>query len=70
MLGMVQEHLLHFNHKPLLVKPSHKCKVKIAKVQEAAMSLEINIMLPKRTVELGWRTKGLSLIPLSSPRKN
>ena len=34
MLGMVQGHLLLFDQKPLLVKPSHKCEVKIQKIKK------------------------------------
>ena len=57
MLGMVKGHLLHFKQKPLLVKLSYKCKVKIPKAQEAAMSSEIDTILSEGTILLGLRNR-------------
>ena len=57
-LGMVQGNPLHSNQKPPLVKPSHKFEVKMPKVQEAAMSLEITKLPSEGTVEPSVGNKG------------
>ena len=66
----MQGHLLHFHQKPLSIKPSHKCEVKIPKAQEAAMSLNIDTMLLKRTVEQGSGNKGFFTYPFVFWKKN
>ena len=53
---------------PPLVKPSHRCNIKILKAQEAAMSLEINTMLSERIIEPGL-DRGLTL-PISYLNKS
>ena len=68
MLSMALEHLLIFGQGPPLVKPSHKCEVKISKAQEAAMSSDT--MLSKRTIELGLGNKGFFTYPFIVPKEN
>ena len=55
----MQGHLVHFNLKPPLVKPSYKYKVKMPKVGETAMSSEISTMLLEETVDYGKGNKGI-----------
>ena len=67
-LGMVQRHLSHFNQKPPLVKPSHKCEVKIPKVQEAAASSDWQNAIWKDNRARSREKKGFLLAPVSSPK--
>ena len=69
-MGSIQDLSLHFNQKPLLVKSSFTCDVKIQKTQEAPMSSEIDTMLSNRTIGLGPGTKGLFTYPFVIPKKN
>ena len=71
MLGTIQGNLLQFNQELPLVKPTHKCEVKVAKTQENMMTSEISSMLFKGTKELGsQRTRDSLHIPSQFPRKN
>ena len=43
--GTIQGHLLQFNQKLYLVKPSKKCEVMVPKTQESMMVSEVQSML-------------------------
>ena len=67
-LGSVQEHILCFNWKPLPVKPTHTCEVKIAKAQVAAVAVEINLMLSEETIKIGLGNKQFLTYFYHSPK--
>ena len=64
--GPMDGQLLCLNQKHNWAKPTHRCEIKILKVQEAAVALEIIFMLSKETTEIGPGTN----IPLIIPIKN
>ena len=70
MLGTIQGYLLQFNQKPLLIKPTSKCEVKVPKAQESMMTSEASSMLSEGTKELGPGNKGFFQYPSLIPKKN
>ena len=69
MLDMVKGHLLQLICKPPLMKPTHKCAVKIPWTHEATMASEINSMLSKGTTEVGPGNKGSLHTPYDSKKE-
>ena len=51
-LGIIQGHLLHFNHKFPIVKPTHKCEVNVLKTQESLLALEVRSRLSEGTTDI------------------
>ena len=70
MLGTIQGHLLQFNHKPPIVKPTCKWEVKVPKTKESMMSSEVTSTLSEGTREAGSGNKGFFMYPfLICPKK-
>ena len=65
-----QGHLLQFNQKSPLVKPTHKCEVKVPKTQESMMTSEDSSMLSEITIDVGPENKGFFTYPWLNPKKN
>ena len=70
MLGTIQGHLLQFNQKPSLKKPTSKCKIKVPKAQENMVASEVSSLLSEGTIELGPGNKGFFKYPFLIPKKN
>ena len=70
MFSTIQWHLLQFNHKPTLVKPNHKCWVKIPKPQENMMASGVRSVLSKGTIEVGPGNNGFFTYPILIPHQN
>ena len=70
MLGTIKGHLLQFSQKPPLVKPTHKCEVKVPNTQESMMTSEVSSVLSEGTTEVGPGYKGFFTYPFLIPKKN
>ena len=70
MLDTIQGHLLQFNQKLPVVKPTHKCKIKVPKTQESMMASEIRSMLSESTIAVGQGNKGFFTHPFLIPKTN
>ena len=51
-LDTIKEHLLQFNQKLPLVKPTCKCEVRVSMTQESMMASEVRSMLSEGTMEV------------------
>ena len=70
MFGTVQGHLLQFNQKPPMVKPTHKHEAKIAKTQESMMTSEARSMLSEGTIGVRLENMVFFTYPFLIPKKN
>ena len=70
MLGTTQGHLLQFSQKPSLIKPTHKCKVKVPKTQKSMMTSEVSSMLSEGTIKFGPGNKVFFTYPFLISKKN
>ena len=68
-LGTIQGHLLQFNQKPPLVKPTWKCEVKEPKTQEGMIAPEVRSILSEGTIEVAQGTRDSLHTPSWFPRK-
>ena len=59
MLGSIQGHLLQFNQKSPLIKPTSMCEVKVPKAKECMMTSEIFPVLSEGTIKIGPREQGI-----------
>ena len=70
MLGSVQGHLIQFNRKPLLVRPTEKCEVQVLKGQQQEMNHQIQMLLKEGNIEEVPNNKGFFTYPFLIPKKN
>ena len=63
--GHNTRHLLQFNQKPPLIKPTSKCEVQVS-----MMTSEFNLMLSEGPIELGHGNKGFFTYPFLILKKN
>ena len=68
--GTIQGHLLQLNQKPPLMKPTHKCEVKVPRTQESMMTSEVRSMLFEGNIEVGPGNKGFFTYPFLIPKQN
>ena len=69
-LGSVQGHLIQFNRKPPLVRPTEKCEVQVPKGQQQEMNRQIQTLLKEGNIEEAPNNKGFFTYPFLIPKKN
>ena len=69
-LGTVQGHLIQFQRKPPLVRPSPKSEVVVTKAQQGAMQGAITDLLKEGNIERGPLNKGFFTYPFLIPKKD
>ena len=66
----IQGHMLQFNQKLPLVKPTHNCEVKVPKTQESMMTSEVRSILSKGATEVGPGDQEILHITLPNSKEN
>ena len=70
MFGLVQQHLIQFDHKPPLVCPMEKCEVQVPKSQQQEMNHQIQMVLKEGNIEEVPNNKGFFTYPFLIRKKN